>query len=112
MGRPTKSLNRRRSAQVGLRFTLAEMTKLQRDADKAGLTVTDLCRQRALSGRTYVKRYRSLDWPALDQLRRIGVNLNQAVRVANATKNLPPELARATTAVEDFLMKQIKPHGP
>ena len=58
-----------------------------------------------------VKKSRSLDWSVVDQVPRIGVNLNQAVHVANATGEIPPDLARIAAYVEDLLMKEVEYRG-
>ena len=112
MARPRKDDTARRTAQIGVRFTGDELDQLIRAAARAGLPVAAYIRQLSLSGRVVVPERRSLDWPAFDELRRIGVNLNQAMRVANAQRFIPPELVRAAAAVEAFLSREIGGDGP
>jgi hypothetical protein len=69
-------------------------------------------RRVALSGRMTVQQARALDWPAFDQIRQIGVNLNQAMRLANTTGSVPPELLTAAAAVERFIAREIERHDP
>lgn len=84
MGRPPKADADSRTVFVGVRLTADERATLERAATAAGVPVSAYLRQAALSGPVAISPRRSLEWPVLDQLRRIGVNLNQAVRVANA----------------------------
>ena len=112
MARPRKEDTARRSAQIGVRYTEDELDQLAQAAARAGLPVAASIRQLSLSGRVVVPERRSLDWPAFDELRRIGVNLNQAVRVANTQRFIPPELIRAAAAVEAFLSREIGSDGP
>ena len=111
MARPSKAERDRRAHQVNVRFTFEEMRRIRAAADRAGLTITDLVRRRSLRVRVVVKKSRSLDWNVVDQLRRIGVNLNQAVHVANATGELPPDLARIAAYVENLLMQEVEYRG-
>lgn len=114
MGRPRKTDDDSRTVFVGVRVTEAERAALASAAARSGLSLSAYLRASGLSAfaAAATPARRSLDWPALDQLRRIGVNLNQAVRVANAKGVLPPELSRAAAAVEAFLMREIGSDGP
>ena len=88
------------------------MEALVRAADRAGQPLVTLLRNRALKARVTTTSVRRLDPETVDQLRRIGVNLNQAMRLANATRTIPPELVSAAAAVEDFLTREIAGDGP
>lgn len=112
MARPRKEDTDRRTAQIGVRYTERELEQLAGVAARAGLTVAAYVRQLSLSGRVVVPERRALSWPAFDQLRRIGVNLNQAMRLAHAEGRIPPELVSAAAAVEAFLSREIADHGP
>jgi hypothetical protein len=112
MPRPRKDDAERRTAQIGVRYTERELEQLARAAARAGLPVAAYIRQLSLSGRVVVAERRSLDWPVLDELRRIGINLNQAMRVANARGRISPALESAAIAVERFLMQEIERDGP
>jgi len=112
MPRPRKEDAERRTAQIGVRYTERELEQLALAAARAGLPVAAYIRQLSLSGRVVVAERRSLDWPVLDELRRIGINLNQAMRVANARGRISPALESAAIAVERFLMQEIERDGP
>lgn len=49
-GRPRLTNGRKRSAQVGVRFTESEFAQLKVDANASGMRVTDLVRRRATMG--------------------------------------------------------------
>ncbi|WP_274630763.1 plasmid mobilization protein [Arvimicrobium flavum] len=112
MARPSMPDRQRRDHQVNVRFTFDEMRRIHAAADRAGLSVTDLVRRRSMRVRVVVKKSRALDALALEQVRKIGINLNQAVHVANATGEIPPELARIAAYVEDILMREVDLGGP
>lgn len=112
MARPRKDDTARRTAQIGVRYTGDELMQLTRGAARAGLPLAAYIRQLSLSGRVTVQQCRSLDWPAFDELRRIGINLNQAMRVANARGRISPALESAAAAVEAFLSREIGGDGP
>lgn len=112
MPRPRKEPDTRRARQIGVRFTDREIQQLTRAAERAGLPLAGYIRRAALAGRVSVVQSRALDWQAFDQLRRIGVNLNQATRVANAEGLIPPELVTAAAAIEQFLMDEIERRDP
>jgi hypothetical protein len=107
MARPRKKPQERRSAVV--RFTLrpAEYLLLAQRAASSGKSLSGYARDLILHGRVTVRKSRSLDHATFDQLRRIGVNLNQAVMLFHAKGTPPPELASAVATVERFLLETI-----
>ena len=83
-GRPRGS---RRGEKVELRVSAAEKADLRSAAREAGLTVSEYVRRRSL-GQPVVAR---ADRETRVLLRRIGVNLNQLARAANASGASTPE---------------------
>ena len=79
-GRPKKTASEVRRFQVHVFLTAAEKARVQGLAGAGGLSVSEFARRRMLS-RPVVPR---VDADAERQLRRIGVNLNQLARAANA----------------------------
>ena len=69
-----------------LRFTVptADYIRIQKAAARAGVTVSQYLRERERSGQTIVQETRTLAPELFAELRRIGVNLNQAVHHMNA----------------------------
>ena len=107
MPRPRKQPANRRTEAIACRLTAAERAQITMGARRAGLTVSDYLRQQALVGRVVVREQRRLDHAAFDQIRRLGVNLNQLTRLAHQTGQIPPEVARAAAAVEKVLGREI-----
>lgn len=91
MARPQKSPDARASAAFRVRLTAAERELLDAKAAEAGCTLSQLLRAAAL-------RYRLPSAPvtreAVNELHRIGLNLNQIARHLNTTGDLRdwPEL--------------------
>jgi hypothetical protein len=107
MPRPTKVADERRSEALAFRLTPAERLRVEHAAIEAGLSASEYARELTLKGRIIVEQRIALDPAVFDQLRRIGVNLNQLARIVNQSKQAPPELARACAAVENFLMREL-----
>lgn len=83
MARPKKQPHERRSAKLPpIRLTEAELADLHLQAEQAGLSLTELVRQRATSGKATPKRGLA-DAQLLSELNRVGVNLNQIARALN-----------------------------
>jgi hypothetical protein len=68
------------------------------------MSVSDYTRRMLLTGTVVIRKTRTLDPEVFDQLRRIGINLNQAVHKLHATGMIPPELARAAAVVEAIVL--------
>ena len=83
-GRPKGS---RRGEKVEVRVSAAEKADLRGSAREAGLTVSEYVRRRSL-GQPVVAR---ADRETRVLLRRIGVNLNQLARTANASGTSAPQ---------------------
>ncbi len=107
MARPRKPAHELHSETVRFTVRPAEYVRIQQRAAAAGESLSDYARSMVLTGRVVVEQTRALDHAALDQLRRIGVNLNQAVHKLHATGRVPPELASAAATVERILLRII-----
>ncbi|MDT0632941.1 plasmid mobilization protein [Rubrivirga litoralis] len=77
-GRP-KSTTPNRDARVYVRVTAREKAGIEHEAKEAGLSASDYLRRRALDQPVEAR----VDAEARALLRRLGVNLNQLVRVAH-----------------------------
>lgn len=103
-----------RSAKLQLRATEAECLALRQAASLSGQTLTDFLRTTLLDAaavtrvdprpaKSEITRARwprqvaasTLDWLAWDQVRRIGVNLNQMVKLCHSHRQPPPPDAYA-----------------
>ena len=90
MARPMKEPLERRSAKLPpIRVTEAELALVHLQADRAGLSVTELVRQRTFAGKLAPRRGMA-DAQLLSELNRIGVNLNQIARALNRGQGRDP----------------------
>lgn len=101
MARPKKN-NDKREKQLRARCTKAEFSAVASRAKSAGLTLSEYVRDMALSGKVEAHENRH-DFQTINQLRRIGVNLNQLTKIANATGEIPPSLETLTSKLTSFL---------
>lgn len=97
-GRPPKDPEDRRSHTHGLRLSPKEKKELEQRAERAGVTLSDYIRRRALGQKIATK----VEEEAINQIRRVGVNLNQIARWANQSRD---EAVRS--AAEDVI-KDVK----
>ena len=93
MARPQKPEREKRDTWFKVRVTPAERAAIQARAQAAHLTPSDYARRMLINGRVEVREAATLPFPAITELNRIGVNLNQMTRVANASGNIPAGLA-------------------
>jgi uncharacterized protein (DUF1778 family) len=108
MARPRKNRDQKRSEILRFRLRPSELSRLQKAARAGGLSLSDFVRAILIDGRLRViQEVRTFDADLYDELRRIGVNLNQAVHKFHATGDAPPQLVRAAAAVEKVVMDLI-----
>ena len=111
MARPRKAAKDRRSEIVRFAVRPDELVRIHKAAARSGRTASAYARAMALSGRVVIHQTRALPPEIFDQLRRIGVNLNQLARLANRKGDLPPGLGRLCATIELFIVQHIS-HGP
>jgi hypothetical protein len=104
MPRPPKGGDEQRSETLRCRVRPADYLKVRRAAEGAGLSVSEYARRLVLTGEVTIRHLHSMDAEAVEQIRKIGVNLNQAVHKLHATGKIPPELASAAEAVERYIL--------
>jgi hypothetical protein len=107
LARPRKPAHELRSETIRFTVCPSEYVRIQQNAAAAGESVSDYTRAMVLKGRVVVQQTRALDHAAYDQIRRLGVNLNQAVHKLHATGRIPPELLSSAAAIERILVKVI-----
>ena len=94
-----------RPRQVRLRYSDEEYTAVERAAHAARLTTTGYVAEAALAAARSLEPPRWAPWHAAlvemmdtrQQIRRIGVNINQAARALNATGEAPAWIEQALT---------------
>lgn len=104
MARPKKAPDERRGDQLNMRLTAAEHAELERRASAYGLTVAEFTRRAALGYRmpSHVAEQQGQALVAT-ALIRLGVNLNQLARAANAGRLLPHSVAELTERINEEL---------
>ena len=112
MARPKKNSGEMKTELFRFRLTPAERFQIEEAARRAGMGASEYVRMQALKGRIVIREHATLDHAAFDQLRRIGVNLNQLTRLANATGEIPPKLSGLFTALDALLSRELSGHGP
>lgn len=95
---PTRSVN--------VRFTADELDGLDQNALFAGLTRSDFVR-RCVLGKRVVPKPGVLDLEAIHELKRLGNNLNQAVKRLHETHQDSPQLERVAAQVEEAIRKVL-----
>ena len=74
----------------------------------AGLSASEYARALVLAGRVVVRQNRTLDHAVFDELRRIGVNLNQLTRLAHQRQQFPAGLTEVFAALERILARELE----
>jgi predicted DNA-binding protein len=95
-GRPRKDPEDRRSHTHGLRLSPNEKEKLEKRAERAGMSLSEYIRRRALGKKIKPK----VEEEAIRQIRRAGVNLNQIAKWANEGKDQAVRSAAEETIEE------------
>jgi hypothetical protein len=111
MPRPRKSATERRSETLAIRLTQAERIGIEQAALKGGLTASEYARALVLAGRVVIRQTRTLDHVVFDELRRIGVNLNQLTRLAHQRQLFPAGLEEVFAAIENILAREFEGGG-
>lgn len=104
MARPKKRTSDRREQWIKARVSPAEHASFLTRAARVRLSPSEFLRESALSSQLVVaEETPQADFELTDQLRRIGVNLNQLTRVANQTGYMPDGLDEALAKVDQLL---------
>ena len=109
MARPKKRTSDRREQWIKARVSPAEHASFLTRAARARLSPSEFLRESALSSPQVVvaEETPQADFELTDQLRRIGVNLNQLTRVANKTGYMPDGLDEALAKVDQLLDRMM-----
>lgn len=108
MARPKKPTSDKRAQWIKARVSPAEHAEILLRAAEASLSSSEFLRRSALSTELVVQQGARADFETIDQLRRIGVNLNQLARVANKTGYMPDGLEEALAKVDQLLDRMIE----
>ena len=109
MARPRIDDNARRSRQFGIRLTPAEAGLVEAAAARAGRPPVAFIRAAALAAAGAASRHgepaRTEAAETRQELRRIGANLNQALRLAHTGRDT--DLAAVVNAVRDAVARRL-----
>ena len=111
MARPKSDPTNRRTAQLNLRLSPVELAALQSKAEAAGTNLTAFTRAAALSRKLPAAPVSSVDFETRQELRRIGVNLNQIAKAMNARSEALPASLVAACEKLDALFDRIMADG-
>ena len=100
IARPRLSPAEKRTEILQIRVSPIERAKIEAKADQADLFMSDYLRTIALKPRVTIKQTRDLDFATREELRRVGVNLNQIAKAMNAWQGLPVSLAQTTEKLD------------
>ncbi len=114
MARPKKQTADRREQWIKARVSPAEHADILTRAARARLSPSEFLRNSALASPAsasvvVAEEAAQADFETIDQLRRVGVNLNQLTRVANQTGYMPDGLEEALAKVDQLLDRMIEP---
>ena len=107
MSRPKIDEKEKRVVQVNIRLTTDEDTKINGYATASGLSPANWIRQKAFTGKNPPVRMSPLDASIYQELKRIGVNLNQAAHKLNQG-DFPKELQDLQRQLIVLLNKILK----
>lgn len=81
----------KRDQMIVIRVSILEKKQIQKNAEKYGLSISDLARQFLLNGHAWAKSNNEISEGILDRKTLIGLanNLNQLTRYAHQKKELP-----------------------
>lgn len=108
MARPRKGRSESLTETLRCRMRPVEYFRVRRAAVRANMSLSEYARHMLLTGSVTVTERPGIDPALFDQLRRIGINLNQAVHRLHATGEIPDDLARTALKVETFLLGMMK----
>lgn len=111
MARPKIDPAKRRTKSVRVSLSPIELAQLNAKADAGDTTVTAFVRASALGKPVTVAKSTAPDFDTRNELRRIGVNLNQMAKAMNAQKTVPPSALIAACQKLDALFDEWLNHG-
>ena len=92
MARPKKNLAEKHSCVLPpIRCTEAERESIKNKANKLGVSMSAYVRHISLNGKITVQKSK-YDFDLINQIRKIGVNINQQTKRLNGTGEVSPEL--------------------
>lgn len=107
MSRPKISKQDKRIVQVNIRLTTDENVKVNEYAKSSGLSPANWIREKVFTGKIPATKLSPLDASVYQELRKIGVNLNQATHKLNQG-DFPSELRMIQLELMTLLNRILK----
>lgn len=111
MPRPPLRDRQRRSRRVSVYISPDEWAVLDERSAQAQLSIPEYLRQRGLRDRLQIESPRRLDAKTFQELHRLGVNLNQIVRVMHRRRGAEKGLKEVLDQVQQMLHR-LMPEEP
>lgn len=107
MPRPKKDPAARRRHVVRFRLTGDELAAVRARAEAAQMSPSAYMREAVLKARVTVRPPAPVPYRLIAELGRIGVNLNQLVRLAQTTGQVPAGLERLCRTIEETVLRAV-----
>lgn len=108
MSRPNKDDNEKMSKVLPpIRCTEEEKSLIADKAKQTELSISEYVRRMALNGQIIIRQNR-VDFEAVTQLKKIGININQQTAKLNATGKLTFELLDLNKKLEALIDKMMR----
>jgi len=107
MSRPIKNIDEKLSSLLRVRCTSKEKETIALKADQLGLSVSEYIRHVAL-GRSVKIQEPKYGFELTQQVRKLGVNINQIARHFNSTHVMPEDFKRVLPKLEILLDKLLE----
>ena|ERR1700730_3346548 len=109
MARPVLREEEKRVVQVNIRLTVGENRKVCTYAQASGLTPANWIRQKIFTGKFPAVKISPVEASLYRELRKIGVNLNQAVRQVHSgrSKGVPLSVLDELLAQQQQIIKAL-----
>ncbi|WP_165793788.1 plasmid mobilization protein [Hyphococcus luteus] len=112
MARPKKQPHEKRDRRFNLRYTAAEIEHIRIEAHKAGLDPHEFARRRTLGAPVRASRTQCADPALINELNRIGVNLNQLARAVNRGRDESADWGELALELKRTLALVMASDGP
>ena len=105
MARPTKSVEEKKCRTMGFRPSdPAEEQAIRKKIAASGLSASEYLRRAARRSQVVVRTTPGCDPELIAQLKRVGHNLNQLVKLAHSTQSIPAGLEPLCRQIESLVM--------
>ena len=109
MARPKKDISEKLTRRLPhMRCTESEYASIQARAAQTGKSMSAYVREMALKGKIVIKESKA-DFDLIQELNRIGINLNQLTRKANIHDEFPEGLEDVFSSLQEVLDKLLNP---